>query len=568
MGLSSALSVGRTALQAYQAALQVAGQNIANVATPGYTRSSVRLEALPGQTFSAGQLGQGVRVNSIRRNINEALQSRLRTAVSDVAAASVERDALNQIEGVLDPLGDRNLGALISEFFGSLNDLQNTPDNTATRGIVVNTAKSLIQRIRDTRAQLIAFRDQINNEITTAVNRADQIAGEIADLNKRVVIAEAGANGQASALRDQRDQLLSELADLFEIQTREQPNGAVNVYIGNESIIQFGENFGLKAVNEVDDDGLAQIVVRLKINNGPVSTGAGRIAGLVKTRDVHNSEQVNRLDQLAGGLIYEINRVHSSGQGLAGFNSITGTNGVDDSSVALNDPLAGLSFPPQTGTFFVDVRDDASGEIVRTQINVNLDGIGTDTTLDSLAADITADVANVTATVLPNGRLEISAAAGFSFTFAEDSSGALASLGVNTFFTGDSSLNIDVNDLVLNDTDYLAASTTPFVGDGSNATALVEVQDRAVATLGGVSLNEHYATTMSELAVASSSAASTNDAASVILDSLTVQRESISGVNLDDEAVSLISSQRAYEGAARYMNVVNEMLQTLMTLIR
>ncbi|MCB9855635.1 MAG: flagellar hook-associated protein FlgK [Phycisphaerales bacterium] len=566
--MSSALSVGRTALEAYQATLQVAGQNIANVGTPGYTRSSARLTAIPGQTFSFGQLGNGVRINAIRRNINEALQARLRTAVSDVAAASVERDALNQIEGVLDPLGDRNLGSLITDFFGSLNDLQNSPDNTATRGIVVNTAQSLIQRIRDTRGQLISFRDQINEEITTSVNRADQVASEIADLNQRIVVAEAGANGQASALRDQRDLLLSELADAFEIQTREQPNGAVNVYIGNESLIQFGESFGLKAVNEVDSDGLAAIVVRLKINNGPVSTGAGRIAGLIKSRDVHNTEQVNRLDQLSAGLIYEINRVHSGGQGLAAFSSITGTNPVDDTTVALNDPLTGLAFPPQTGSFFIDVRDNASGEVIRTQINVNLDGIGTDTTLDSLAADITANVGNVTATVLSNGRLEISASPGFSFTFADDTSGALASLGINTFFTGEDALTIGVNDLVVDNTDYVAASTTPFVGDGSNATALVELQDKAVATLGGVSLNEHYATTMADLAVASSSASSANDAASVIFDSLSVQRESVSGVNLDEEAVSLITSQRAYEGAARYMNVVNEMLQTLMTLIR
>lgn len=568
MGLGSALSVGRTALEAYQAALQVAGQNIANVSTPGYTRSSVRLEALPGQTYNFGQLGNGVRINAIRRNINEALQARLRTGVSDVASASVERDALNQIEGVLDPLGDQNLGSLISDFFGSLNDLQNTPDNTATRGIVVNTAKTLIQRIRDTRGQLIAFRDQINEQISTVVDQADQAASQIADLNQRIVIAESGANGQASALRDQRDNLLEDLADTFDIQTREQPNGAVNVYIGNESVVQFGQSFGLKAVNEVDDDGLAKIVVRLKINNGPVSTSSGRIAGLEKARDVHNAEQVQRLDELSAGLIHEINRVHSGGQGLAGFDSITGTNGVEDSTVALNDPATGLSFPPQTGTFFIDVRDDTSGESIRTQVNVNLDGIGTDTTLDSLAADITSNVPNVTATVLANGKLQIEADDGYSFTFADDTSGALASLGINTFFTGDSSLNIDVNSLVADNTNYLAASTTPFVGDGSNATALVQVQDEAVATLGGVSLNEHYATTMANLAVASSSASSTTDAASVILDSLKVQRESTSGVNLDEEAVSLISSQRAYEGAARYMNVVNEMLQTLMTLIR
>ncbi len=568
MGLSSALNIGRTALEAYQAALQVAGQNIANVGTPGYTRSSVRLASVPGQTIRAGQFGQGVVVNSIRRNISEALQARLRTGVSDLGASSVVRDVLNQIESVLDPLGDRNVGALVSEFFGSLNDLQNTPDNAATRGIVVSTSQALVQRIRDTRASLIGLRDQINGEIRTAAERGDQLASEIADLNQRIVIAEAGSNGQASALRDQRDQLLEELSDIFELQTREQPSGAVNVYIGNESLVQFGQSFGIKVENEVDEDGFAAIVLRFKINNGPITTTGGRIGGLIEARDTHTTTQVTRLDQFASGLIDAVNRVHAGGQGLAAFSSITGTNCVEDSTVALNDPASGLSFPPQTGTFFIDVRDNASGESIRTQININLDGIGADTTLDSLAADINANVAGVTATVLPNGRLELTAAAGYSFTFADDTSGTLAALGINTLFTGTGSLDIGVNDLIVNNPDYLAASTTPFVGDGSNATALVSVQNQAVAVLGGVSLNEHYATTMSELAVRASSAKSTNDAAVVILESLTVQRESISGVNLDEEAVAMITSQRAYEGAARYMNVVNEMLQTLLTLIR
>ena len=83
MGLTSALSIGRTALTAYQAALQVAGQNMANVATPGYTRTSANLSALPGAGLKTGQLGNGVRVTSIRRNISESLQARLRSAVSD-----------------------------------------------------------------------------------------------------------------------------------------------------------------------------------------------------------------------------------------------------------------------------------------------------------------------------------------------------------------------------------------------------------------------------------------------------------------------------------------------------
>jgi flagellar hook-associated protein 1 len=89
-----------------------------------------------------------------------------------------------------------------------------------------------------------------------------------------------------------------------------------------------------------------------------------------------------------------------------------------------------------------------------------------------------------------------------------------------------------------------------------------------VASLSGASLNEYYTATVADLAVSSSGARSAADASSVIFDSLTAQRESISGVNLDEETVNLISYQRAFQGTARYMTVVDDMLQTLLTLIR
>jgi len=568
MGLTSAFSVGRTALSAYQAALQVTGQNIANVSTPGYTRSTTRLAALPGNITTAGQLGRGVQVSNIRRQISESLQTRLRTAIGDRTSANIERNALNRIEAVLNPLGDSNLGSLVSDFFSSVNDLQNNPENIATRGIVVNTGVTLTQKIRDIRSDLLAARNEINQEITTAVQTGDQLASQIADLNERIVLAESGSNGQAAALRDQRDQLLNELSEIFEVVTREQPNGAVNVYIGNESLIQFGESFGLTTEVETDANGFVQSTIRLRINNGLIDSGSGQIEGLVRARDIHNVEQVQRLDELTAALIFEVNKIHSSGQGLEGFTTVTGLNPVQDTTIPLNSPDTELNFFPETGSFFIDVRDAASGETVRTQINVNLDGIGADTTLDSLVADINTNVPNLTATILADGRVEFAADAGFEFTFSDDTSGTLAALGVNTFFTGYDSLTADVNPLIAGNLNLLAAGRSDLPGDGSNATLLAGVQDLAVASLGGASLNEHYTTTVANLAVSSSSATSAAEASEVIFEALTVQRESLSGVNLDEEALSLISYQRAFEGAARYLNVVDEMLQTLLGLVR
>ncbi|MCG8404320.1 MAG: flagellar hook-associated protein FlgK [Phycisphaerales bacterium] len=567
MGLTSALGVGRTALAAYQAALQVAGQNIANVATPGYTRTRADLSAIPGAGLSVGQLGRGVQITSIRRSISETLQSRLRTAISDKESAGTERNSLNRIESLFDPLGDRNLGSLLSEFFASLGDLQNNPDNIATRGIVISTASSLTQRIGDIRGDLIGLRDEINREIETITLRADQITTQIAELNGEITLAESGSAGPAAALRDQRDQLLSELSEYFAISVREQPGGAVNVYIGNESVVQFGTSFGLKTTQELDTNGLTISVVRFQLNDGPVTAKGGLVEGLITSRDVHNFSRFAELDSLSGALIHEINKVHSGGRGLEDFSDLTGLTEVLDSSLALNTPDNGIPFLPQTGSFFIDVKD-SSGTVVRTQVNIDLDGIGADTTLDSLAADITANVPNLTATVTANGKLQLTADNGFTFAFADDTSGVLASLGLNTFFAGKDSLDIEVNPLLVNNSALLAAAQSDFAGDGSNATALVAVQDSAIASLSGASLNEFYNSAMANIAVSSSAATSATEAAEIIFESLTVQRESISGVNLDEEAVALISFQRAYEGAARYMRVVDEMLQTLLTLVR
>jgi flagellar hook-associated protein 1 FlgK len=568
MGLTSSLSVGRTALAAYQAALEVVGNNIANSATPGYVRISPQLSAVPGPTTRAGQIGGGVNLSSLKRHVNASLEARLRTALSDKESASAEQLSLDRVENVFSLLGDRNLATLIGEFFSSLGDLQNNPENLATRGIVLDTADALAASICDIRADLIRLRDDLNEEIEGATGQADEIAAKIAELNTQITVAEAGSSGPAAGLRNQRDQLLTELAELFAITVREQPSGAMNVYIGNESLIQFGMSFGLKTVTETDSDGYALAVVRFQHNNAQIRPPSGLVEGLINSRDNYLANQMSRLDTLAAGLIREINNIHAGGKGLEGFSQLTALTEVTDPTQALSLADNGITFLPQTGSFFIDVKDTATGTVVRTQIHIDLDGIGTDSTLDSVAADITANVAGVTATVLSTGRLQLTASGGSTFTFADDTSGFLAALGLNAFFSGKDSSDIAVYSLLAGNPALLAAAKSDLPGDGSNATDLASLQDQAVSILGGVSLNDYYTATMSNIAVSLSGARSAAEAGAIIFDSLTAQREALSGVSLDEETVSLITYQRAYQAAARFVNVVDEMMQVLLSLVR
>lgn len=568
MGLTSALSVGRSALLAYQAALNVVGQNVANAGTPGYARASARLSAIPGAGLSVGQLGAGVRLDAVRRHVSESLNARLRQAGADQQSAVAQRESFTRIEGILDPLGEFNLGSLLGEFFKSLNDLQNTPENPAARSIVVTSAQALTRRFGEIREQFINLRSDLNGDIQEAVREADDISTRIASLNIQIATAEGSSGGTAAGLRDERDRLLGELSSYFNITTREQPSGAVNVYIGSAALIQFGESFGVHTVEEANADGLKVAVVRFKHDNGPVTPSSGTVAGLITARDTHTQDQLTRLNNLAAALINEVNKVHAGGQGLAGFTSLTGLTNVLDSTLPLSAADNGIAFAPRSGSFFIDVKDAATGAVVRTQINIDLDGIGTDTTLDSLAADINANVSNVSATILADGRLQLSATSGYSMTFADDTSNVLAALGINTFFSGHDALTINVNSLISGNPNLLAASRSGLSGDGSNATALASLADTAMASLGGVSLNTYYNSLVGTFAVNASGAQSALDASSIIFDSLTAQREAVSGVSLDEEAVSMITYQRAYEGAARYMRVVDDMLTELLTLVR
>ncbi len=565
MGLSASLQIGRSALLSYQAALQVVGNNISNAGNAGYTRQSADLAALPppygGSTVP---IGNGVTVAGIRRNISEAVESRLRQAQSDQSSAQAEDSTLARLESVLNALGDSNLSTQMEKFFKSIGDVQNSPENLSLRTIVLSNGTQLAQSLQQTRRDIVATRNEANQEIASSVARANQLATNIASLNVQITTQEGGSQGPASALRDQRDQALSELSTLMGITTREQPGGAVNVYVGNEPLVFAGQSRGLVSKQEPGANGLLNNTIQFGDNGQPVTVSTGKLGGLVASRDVHADGQLGRLDQLAAALISEVNKVHSRGQGLNGFASVVAGNGVSNPSAALN--AAGLSLSPKSGTFYVNVKDKATGAVVQTAIHVDLDGIGTDTSLNSLAGDFNTNVANVTATVQADGTLKLTAASGFTFDFADDSSDTLAALGINTFFAGTNASNIDLAAGVAGSPERIAASSSGLTGDGSNAGKLAAVIESGAASLGGSSLSDFYNASVGIHAVSSAAARNQVEASDTILSSLTAQRESVSGVNLDEEAVKLVTYQRAYEGAARYITVVDEMLQTLLAM--
>lgn len=567
--LGPSFQIGRSALAAYQAALSVAGQNIANVGNPDYTRQTGRLAALAaGPSIGSIRPGAGVTLASLRRNVDEALESRLRLAAAQRSGAEQVSQSLRQTEALYNELSDQDISSQLSELFGAFGSLQTQPGDSTQRDLILGSADGLVRSFTRIRSGLVQQVRELNDQATVVASHANSIIGEVARLNQQVVVAEADGVTVASALRDRRDSLIRDLGEIMDITTREQPGGAVNVYINSQPLVDFNRSRGI-AVDRVLQDGLEIASVRFADDRTPITVRDGKLAGLLLSRDSYIRDQLTRLDTLAGGLIYEVNKIHSSGAGLVGYTALTSERAVLSTTAVLNTTDAGLPFPVRNGTFFVKVRDVASGAVTTRQIDIDLDGLnGNDTTLESLRVQLDA-VPGVTATIGADNRLSLTAATGSDITFADDNSGVLAALGLATFFKGTNAATIGIATAVDADPRLIAASVSGAANDGENAgrMARLAASDVTSALLGNRSIANYHADMVGDLAVIGGAALNGYEAADAVYQGLYAQRESISGVSLDEEAINMTKYERAYQGAARYITVLNEMTDEVLRLL-
>ena len=573
--MTSALQIGRSALMSYQSALQVLGNNVANAGNPDYTRQAVGLGSVNGAPLPEGfRPGAGVALTSLQRSLDEALEHRLRVSIGGQHAVLAEEDTLSQVEVMFDELTGIGLAGQMSAFFTSLDEVHNDPSDTAIRAVAIAEGASLASALRQVRAELLALGQAADEQIATLVEQVNGIASDIAELNTQIVAAEAGGHAPANALRDQRDALLRRLSEIVDVDTRVQEDGSLYVFIGSEALVQGSVARELAAEQRLDGE-FVRTAVSFADTGADIRPRGGTLLGLVNARDQHAYGGIGRINELAAGIIAEVNRIHSDGQGLVGFTSVIGTESLLDPTAVLNSAEAGLGLTPQNGSLFIVVSDDTTNTPVAYQIQIDLDGEGADTTLESLVTQINDTVTGVTASVTADHRLQLEADAGLSFTFGhdgqdfrEDTSDVLAALGVNTFFQGFDASDIAVNASLEGRPELLAAAITNLPGDGGNAARLAELDSATSAQLGDVSILDFYNRIAGDVAVTTAAAHSSAEASSAIVSSLQAKKQSISGVSLDEEAIDLLKYERAFQGAARYVSVVDQLMDEMLALVR
>src|SRR3984957_20165521 len=137
MSLLNSIQLAGNSLQAAQVGLQVAGQNIANADTPGYIRETVNFAPAPGQRIGGLVEGMGVEVSGISQQVNTFIQQELRNANSGAAGTAVQQQTYQQLEGLMNELGDTGINTDLTNFFSSINNVLNSPSDVSTLNLAV-----------------------------------------------------------------------------------------------------------------------------------------------------------------------------------------------------------------------------------------------------------------------------------------------------------------------------------------------------------------------------------------------------------------------------------------------
>jgi flagellar hook-associated protein 1 FlgK len=418
--------------------------------------------------------------------------------------------------------------------------------------------------MRELRNEHANVRLEIDRALGATVRTVDGLLDQVAEVNRQIVDAEQGGGSDANALRDRRDELVNEVAQFIPISTVEQPNGALDILVGSTPVVLAGESRGITLRTDASADGTT-VSLRVKSDGTTLQPDAGQIGALFRQRSETVDPAINDLDTLARELAFQVNRIHSQGQGTRGYSTLTGINRVLSASANLASDAAGVPFDIRNGSFEMHVTNVATG--LRTTVVVAVDP--QTMSLNQLAAQISSALPAGTggASVTPDGALRLDAAGGYEFSFSNDSSGTLAALGVNALFAGSDASNLEINTQIANDPRLLATGRNHIAGSNAVALDIAGLEDATVDALGGRSLRGFWQSSTTDLAVRTQSANTKAESTRLVRESLDAQSQATSGVSIDEESISMLSYQRQFQAAARYIATIDETLQTLLTIV-
>lgn len=315
-GLFNALNAARTSLEVNQKSLEIVGNNISNVNTEGYSRQSTQLTPYPSVNFGDFFVGNGVKVENVRRDHDVFLTDQIHEKAAAYGYESGQSRSLSEIERVF-AITDDNLATNVDEFFDSWQELSASPADLVLRDTVIGRGELLGTNFANTVNEMDKISANINDEIFSKLDDINAQVSEIADLNERIFTIEISGQSANSA-RDRRDTLAKELAQSIGAQNYEDKNGMMTVQLpGGLPLVAGNMPMQIEAVTNGTQLDLQLNAAGTTRTLSDKNLG-GEVAGLTYVANTFIPDLVDDLDKLAYTIATEVNAVHELGAGLDG----------------------------------------------------------------------------------------------------------------------------------------------------------------------------------------------------------------------------------------------------------
>ena len=312
--MASLFEIGKSAVNAQRQALNVTGQNIANVNTEGYRKRDASLKEVSGSqselTSIAAQVGLGVSLGTVRRAYNSFLASSTNTAESRFQSATEFSAAMERLENLILP-GEGDLSQQLSDFFTKMSDIAANPGDLAPRAAALEQGNSLANAFNVTSQVLSDLEYQLSGTIDQEADEVNRLIDSLGVVNGRLRSSNLGA-APPNALLDERDRLITEISKKVRISTTFGPRNDVDVRLGSHEsgpqILEGETSYTLKPIHSETDG----VVYRLGAKTIVKKLDDGSMKGLSSALLVIQGTQTE-LDTLANRFVSEINAVHTSG---------------------------------------------------------------------------------------------------------------------------------------------------------------------------------------------------------------------------------------------------------------
>jgi flagellar hook-associated protein 1 FlgK len=617
--MADLLSTGVSGLLAAQVGLSTTGHNVTNANTDGYSRQQVSFAARAPQAGGRYYVGTGVDTQAVQRAYSQYLNTALWSASSSKGRADAYQALTDQLNNQLS--GSSNLQSSLDTFFGAVQDVANAPADASARGVLLARAGALASTFRALSGQFDSLDGQVQRQLTDTVSSINSDSAAIARLNERI---RASTGGEPSDLLDQRDALIKKLSGEVGISVARQGDGTLSVFVGNgQALVSGTQSFELGTAPNAYDAPRLEVVDK---GTGAVLSGrigGGTLGALLDFRSNVLDPAQNQLGRAALAMADAFNTQHAQGVDLNGqlggtffdvagpiVQAASGNAGSATVSAAIDD-LGALGSQDYLLSFdgsAWNLKDGSGATVVMTGTGTAADPFkagglsfvvgGAASAGDSFRIQPSRNAAgSIDVAITDPNRIAAAVPLLGSAAAANTGTGSVGALAVadgsdanlftasNIVFSSPTSYSIDGGpaqtftpgtpivhngwSLTLDGApaagdSFAVKANADARGDNANALKLGAVANLGVLDGGATSVGGAYGQLVGQVGSAGSLADDAVKTQTAVYNQAMAAQQSVSGVNMDEEAANLVRYQQAYQASAQIITAANTVFNALL----